>query len=136
MQIGGGKLADKATALDFLVSKCDGLAFVGSMAFQIMYALGVPVPMKLVETGALEDAARLVEFAKSRKIPLVLPQDVWCITDHVSGEMQIASVYSIPEGESLTYRLSLSFINVLLSLSVCDAHTIIKYDNSNQNLVV
>lgn len=103
-QIGGGKLADKAAALQCLVSTCDGLVFVGSMAFQIMHALGVPVPMKLVETGALEDAARIVESAKSRNIPLVLPQDVWCTIDHVSEEMQIASVHSIPESKSLTYR--------------------------------
>lgn len=98
-QIGGGKLAGKAAALQFLVSTCDGLVFVGSMAFQIMHALGAPVPMKLVETGALEEASRIVESAKSRNIPVVLPQDVWCVTDHVAEEIQITSVHSIPEGK-------------------------------------
>ncbi|KAH6761448.1 hypothetical protein C2S52_000219 [Perilla frutescens var. hirtella] len=96
--IGGGKLEEKAAALQFLVSACDGLVFVGSMAFQIMHALGEPVPMKLVEIGALEEAARIVESAKSRNIPLVLPQDVWCIKDHMPEEVQIVSVHSIPEG--------------------------------------
>ncbi|XP_047981779.1 phosphoglycerate kinase-like isoform X1 [Salvia hispanica] len=117
--IGGSKLADKAAALQSLVSTCDGLVFVGNMAFQIMHALGTPVPMKLVETGALEEAARIVEFAKSRNIPVVLPQDIWCITDHVSEKIQIASVHSIPEGwqpvdigprslEEMAYFLSVS----------------------------
>ncbi|KAL1545825.1 phosphoglycerate kinase [Salvia divinorum] len=96
--IGGSKLADKAAALQSLVSTCDGLVFVGNMAFQIMHARGTPIPMKLVETGALEEAARIVNSAKSRNIPVVLPQDVWCITDHVSENIQIASVHSIPEG--------------------------------------
>ena len=81
------------------------------MAFQIMHALGTPVPMKLVETGALEEAARIVEFAKSRNIPVVLPQDIWCITDHVSEKIQIASVHSIPEGKLLR--------STLLAFSLC-----------------
>ncbi|KAI3471876.1 hypothetical protein Pfo_028564 [Paulownia fortunei] len=96
--IGGGNLADKAAALRFLASTCDGLIFVGSMAFQIMHALGVPVPMKLVELGALKEAVSIVESAKSRNIPLVLPKDIWCIKDHIPEQMQIFSVYSIIEG--------------------------------------
>lgn len=105
-QIGGGKLADKAVAVQFLASTCDGLVFVGRMAFQIMHALGAPVPMKLLELGALKEAARIVESAKSRNIPLVLPQDVWCIKDHMPEETQIVSVHSIPEGKSVTYQSS------------------------------
>lgn len=112
-------MADKAAALQSLVSTCDGLVFVGNMAFQIMHALGTPIPMKLVETGALEDAARIVEFAKSRNIPVVLPQDVWCITDHVSEKIQIASVHSIPEGKLLRSTL------LALCVCVCEGHAII-----------
>ncbi|KAL1549405.1 phosphoglycerate kinase [Salvia divinorum] len=48
----------------------------GSMAFQMMLALGTPAPIKLVETGTLEEAVRIVEIA----------------------EIQIASVHSIPQG--------------------------------------
>ncbi|KAK6147026.1 hypothetical protein DH2020_017938 [Rehmannia glutinosa] len=96
--IGGGNLADKAAALHFLVSTCDGLIFVGSMAFQIMHALGVPVPTKLVELGALKEAVSIVESAKSRNIPLVFPKDVWCIKDHIPEQMDLFSVYSILEG--------------------------------------
>lgn len=96
--IGGGKLADKAAAVQFLASTCDGLVFVGSMAFQIMHALGSPIPVKFLELGALKEAARIVESARSRNIPLVLPQDVWCIKDHMPEETQIVSVHSIPEG--------------------------------------
>lgn len=76
------------------------------MAFQIMHALGVPVPMKLVELGALKDAVKIVDSAKSRNIPLVLPQDVWCIKDHIPKTMEIVFVHSILEGKSMTYQPS------------------------------
>ncbi|GFQ03291.1 tRNA (guanine-n(7)-)-methyltransferase [Phtheirospermum japonicum] len=96
--IGGGNLAEKAAALKFLASTCDGLIFFGSMAFQILHALGVTVPLKLVDLGALKEAVSIVESAKSRNIPLVLPKDVWCIKDHIPEQMEIFSVHSIPEG--------------------------------------
>ncbi|KAL0347158.1 UNVERIFIED_CONTAM: Phosphoglycerate kinase [Sesamum calycinum] len=96
--IGGGNLADKVAALHSLTSTCDGLIFVGSMAFQIMHALGVPVPMKLVELGALKEAVSIVETAKLRNIPLVLPKDFWCIKNHALNQIEIFSAYSISEG--------------------------------------
>ncbi|KAG8376598.1 hypothetical protein BUALT_Bualt09G0080200 [Buddleja alternifolia] len=96
--VGGGNLSDKAAALRFLASKCDGLVFVGSLAFQIMHALGVPLPMKLVEPGSLKKAVSIVELAKSRNIPLVLPKDIWCSEDHNPQKMEICSAHSIREG--------------------------------------
>ncbi|PIN05213.1 Phosphoglycerate kinase [Handroanthus impetiginosus] len=106
LQIGGGNLADKAAALRFLSFTCDGLIFVGSMAFHIMHALGVPVLMKLVEGGALKEAVSIVESAKSRNILLVIPKDIWCIKNDNPKQMHIFSVYSIPEGKSTTYQTS------------------------------
>ncbi|GMP84954.1 hypothetical protein CsSME_00038284 [Camellia sinensis var. sinensis] len=65
--IGGGKLLEKAAALHFLAARCDGLVFVGMMAFQIMHAQGLPVPKKLVERGAIKEALNLTQFAKFRR---------------------------------------------------------------------
>ncbi|KAL3642609.1 hypothetical protein CASFOL_013424 [Castilleja foliolosa] len=96
--VGGGNLVEKAAALKFLASTCDGLIFVGSMAFQILHVLGVPVPVKFVDLGALKAAVSIVEFAKSRNIPLVLPKDVRCIKYLIPEQMEIFSVHSIPEG--------------------------------------
>lgn len=101
LQIGGGKLADKAAALRFLASTCDALVFAGSMAFQIMHAVGISVPMKLLEHGALKEAVSIVESAKSRNTPLILPKDIWCIKDLAPKEMEVFSVNSIPEGKSM-----------------------------------
>ncbi|XP_058077644.1 uncharacterized protein LOC131226014 isoform X4 [Magnolia sinica] len=79
--IGGGNLLEKATALRHLASKCDGLVFIGRMAFQIMHALGLPVSLKFVEHGAVEEAAEIIRLARHRNIPILFPKDFWCVSD-------------------------------------------------------
>ncbi|XP_059667606.1 uncharacterized protein LOC132313017 isoform X2 [Cornus florida] len=97
-KIGGGNLSDKATALHFLASRCDGLVFVGMLAFQIMHALGLPVPVKLVEHGALEEAQNLIQFAKFRSIPILYPKDLWCVNGRLSKQLEIFPVHCILDG--------------------------------------
>ncbi|KAK3001715.1 hypothetical protein RJ639_020666 [Escallonia herrerae] len=87
--IGGGNFLDKAAALHFLASRCDCLIFVGNMAFQIMHALGLRVPAKFVEHGALEEALRLIQFAKSRNMPILFSKDFWCINDQLQNQLEI-----------------------------------------------
>ncbi|KAF6140205.1 hypothetical protein GIB67_000253 [Kingdonia uniflora] len=77
--IGGGNLLDKAVALHLLASKCDGLVFVGVMGFQIMHALGLPVPLSYLEHGAVKDSVKLIQLARERNIPILLPKDFWCV---------------------------------------------------------
>ncbi|KAF2289888.1 hypothetical protein GH714_039030 [Hevea brasiliensis] len=67
--IGGGNIYDKAAALHFLASKCDGLVFIGMMSFQIMHALGYSVPSSLIEPGAHRAAVDIIHFAHDRNIP-------------------------------------------------------------------
>ncbi|KAG9134580.1 hypothetical protein Leryth_000908 [Lithospermum erythrorhizon] len=87
--IGGGNLVKKAVALKVLASRCDGLVFLGSVAYQIMHALGIPVPLHLVEPRAINEALSIVESAKSRNIPLILPKDFWCKKEFSSGQLQL-----------------------------------------------
>lgn len=103
MQIGGGNLIDKAAALQFLASICDVLVFVGEMAFQIMHAFGLPVPMKLVESKALKQAHAIVEAAKARNVEIVLPKDFWCINYSNPHQMAISSASSILDGKILLF---------------------------------
>ncbi|KAK3022063.1 hypothetical protein RJ639_047331 [Escallonia herrerae] len=98
--IGGGNFLDKAAALHFLASRCDGLIFAGNMAFQIMHALGLRVPAKFVEHGALEEALRLIQFAKSRNMPILFPKDFWCINDQLQNQFEIFPSDSILDGWS------------------------------------
>ncbi|KAI8563311.1 hypothetical protein RHMOL_Rhmol03G0102600 [Rhododendron molle] len=96
--IGGGKLLEKAAALHFLASRCDGLVFVGMMAFQIMHAQGLPVPMKLVERGVFEEALKIIQFAKLRGIPILCPKDFWCLNSHIPNRLELFPAHSILEG--------------------------------------
>lgn len=98
-QIGGGNLFDKAAALYSLASICDGLVFVGNMAFQLMHALGLPVPMKLVEQGALEEALRIVQFTKARSMSILLPKDFWCMSGYSQEQLEIFPASCIPDGK-------------------------------------
>lgn len=99
MQIGGGNFCDKAAALHFLASICDGLVFVGKMSFQIMHALGVSVPLNFVEHGALKEALDIVQFAHNRDIQILYPKDFWCKNDCLPGKLKLFPAHSILDGE-------------------------------------
>ncbi|XP_073155080.1 uncharacterized protein [Henckelia pumila] len=116
--IGGGNLADKAAALQILASTCDGLVFVGSLAFQVMHALST----EFVELGALKDAISIVESAKSRNIPLVFPKDVWCINNHNPEQVEIFSVTSIAKGWQPVDIGPRSLQEMICLLSKCKAY--------------
>ncbi|KAK7819601.1 phosphoglycerate kinase, partial [Quercus suber] len=96
--IGGGNFFDKAAALHFLASRCDGLVFVGRMSFQIMHALGVSVPLNFVENGALREALDIVRFAQNRDIQILYPKDFWCKNDCLPGKLELFPAHSILDG--------------------------------------
>lgn len=99
MQIGGGNLHNKATALRCLASCCDGLVFVGMMAFQIMHALGLPVTTDLVEKEAYKAALDLIQFAHEKNISILYPKDFWCMNDHLPKQLEIFPAQSIVDGK-------------------------------------
>lgn len=98
MQVGGSNLVDKALGLQFLASICDGLVFVGNIAFQIMHALGLPVPMKLLECNAVKEALSLVQTMKSRSKPIVLPKDFLCMNNIDPEKFEIMSADCLLDG--------------------------------------
>lgn len=104
MQIGGGNLLDKAAALHFLASRCDGLVFVGMMSFQIMKALGLSVPLNLVEHGALKEALNVVQFAKGRNVQILCPKDFWCKNERLPRQLEIFPAHGILDGEVAVVR--------------------------------
>lgn len=79
--IGGRSLLEKASALYYLASKCDGLIFVGVLAFQIMHALGLHVPSCFLEHNAVGEALKLIHLAQDRNIPIYFPNDFWYVKD-------------------------------------------------------
>lgn len=88
-----------------VASFCDGLVFVGNMAFQLMNALGMPVPMKLVEKRAVGEALGIIQYTKARSISLLLPKDFWCRNDNF--QMEIFSSGCIPDSKVTESRILL-----------------------------
>ncbi|KAG7964401.1 hypothetical protein I3843_09G168800 [Carya illinoinensis] len=96
--IGGGNLSQKAAALHFLASRCDGLVFIGKMSFQIMHALGLSVPLDLVEYGALNEALDIVQIAYNRNTQILYPKDFWCKNDCFPGKLELFPSNGILDG--------------------------------------
>lgn len=118
LQIGGGNIPDKAAALHFLASKCEGLVFLGMMSFQIMHALELSVPSKLVDHRALKESADIVQFAQSRNVQIVYPKDFWCMNDQLPNLSEIFHSHSILDGEIARHKPSYDAIFCYSSFSL------------------
>ena len=81
MQIGGKNFIQMRTVLHILTTKCDALLFIGNLSFQIMHALGMSVPMTLMEDDVVDEAVDLIHLVKKRSAHIILPDDFLCIND-------------------------------------------------------
>ncbi|KAL5709986.1 phosphoglycerate kinase [Ranunculus cassubicifolius] len=96
--IGGDNLNEKAAAVQFLASKCDGLVFVGMMAFQIMHAKGQTVPSRFVDLSAVKNSMKIVEYANKRNILVLLPKDFLCSNDNLPKQLHTFPAHGVLEG--------------------------------------
>jgi phosphoglycerate kinase len=95
--LGGAKVSGKIDVLTNLLSKVDGLFVGGAMAFTFLHAQGIEVGESMVEVDRLDVARDLLEMAKGRGVPLLLPTDVVVAPDASQGELrQTVPVRAIP----------------------------------------
>jgi len=73
--LGGAKVSDKLALVEHLLERVDGLLIGGGMAFTFLRALGHEVGRSLVEVDQVETARRVLESARRRGVPLILPVD-------------------------------------------------------------
>jgi phosphoglycerate kinase len=94
---GGAKVSDKIKALENTMDKVDCLLVGGGMAATFLKAKGYEVGRSLVEDDKLDLAAKLMQHAAKRKLPLLLPVDV-VAASAVSAEADynIVTVDKIP----------------------------------------
>ncbi|XP_028796956.1 uncharacterized protein LOC114752373 [Neltuma alba] len=97
--IGGSDFHNKAAALRFLTSRCQALVFVGMISFQIMHALGVSVPLDLVELKACNEALHIVQLARERNMQILCPKDFSCRNESNPKQLQVFPAHSILDGE-------------------------------------
>lgn len=136
--IGGSKFLEKANALQLLASKCDGLVFLGKLAFQIMNALGLSVPGCFVEQDAVGEALKLIQCARHRKIPIYFPNDFWCINNSKKDIMEIFPSDGILTGWTPIDLGPVSLKKISSLLSTCKKIILlgsIKLDSVKENTV-
>jgi phosphoglycerate kinase len=73
--VGGAKVADKVGVLNALLGKVDALCVGGAMAYTFMKARGDDVGASKFESDKLNVAREILDRAKSRGVPLLLPED-------------------------------------------------------------
>lgn len=100
-QIGGGNLYEKAASFQLLASKCQCFVFVGKMSFQVMHALGVSVPLDLVDQKGIDEALDIVRLAKDRNVQILYPKDFWCRSKCDPKQLQVFPSHGILNGELL-----------------------------------
>ncbi len=89
---GGAKVSDKIKALENTMDKVDCLLIGGSMAATFLKAKGFEVGLSLVEDDKLDLAAKLMQRAAKRELPLILPVDVV-----VAAELSAEAEYNVIE---------------------------------------
>ncbi|OGP60537.1 MAG: phosphoglycerate kinase [Deltaproteobacteria bacterium RBG_13_61_14] len=73
--LGGAKISDKIGVVENLLSKVDGILICGGMAYTFLKAQKIEVGKSLLEDDKIPTAKKLLDRAKTKKIPLLLPED-------------------------------------------------------------
>ncbi|MBF0493103.1 MAG: phosphoglycerate kinase [Deltaproteobacteria bacterium] len=96
--LGGAKVSDKLAAVDYLLSKVDALLIGGAMAYTFLKAMGKDVGSSLVEDNKLNLAAKFMERAKAKGVPLLLPVDHRIAQKLEKGAPSEIAEGNIPQG--------------------------------------
>jgi len=94
---GGAKVSDKIKALENTMDRVDCLLIGGGMAATFLKTQGYEVGVSLVENDKLDLAAKLMQKAAERKLPLILPVDVVVAAElSAEAEYNVVAVEKIP----------------------------------------
>lgn len=110
IQMGGGNLAEKAASFRFLASRCQGFVFVGMMSFQIMQAVGVSVPIELVDRKAFSEALDIVRLARNNGVQISYPKDFWCRNKYDPKQLHVFPSHGLLDGEIFFKLLNTVFL--------------------------
>ena len=76
--LGGAKIKSKLRLVEKLLDRTDTILVGGGIAFTFLSASGSSVGASILEESMLSDANSILNQARSRRIELVLPEDVYC----------------------------------------------------------
>jgi 3-phosphoglycerate kinase len=98
--LGGAKILDKIVVVEKLIEQADCVLVGGAMANTFMKASGIEVSESLVENGAIDIAAQLLERAGDK---LILPKDV-IVADDMKVDAKKRCI-TVEHGVDVGYRI-------------------------------
>ena len=97
--VGGAKVADKIELIKKLLTIVDTLLIGGGMANTFLQALGYPMGASLLEEDKIPLARELMDLAREKDIPLVLPRDLVAALELKEGqETKMVPADGLPKG--------------------------------------
>ncbi len=97
--LGGSKVSGKIAVIENLMRSVDAILIGGGMSYTFNKAKGLSVGGSRVELDKVQLALELLETAKKKKIPFVLPKDHRIVQKIEKGaEIQTTSSSVIPDG--------------------------------------
>ena len=96
--LGGAKVSDKIGVIENLCKKVDRLLICGAMAYTFLQAQKVPTGKSMVEDDKIKTAAKLIEKARTFKVPVELPSDHVVAAELAEGvDIEVVKKAGIPE---------------------------------------
>ncbi len=100
--IGGAKVSGKLEVLESLLSRCQAVLVGGGMANTFLAARGHALGKSLVETEQLDNATRIMEEARRKRVRFMLPTDVVIAAQvHPRSQREVVSVKDVPKDWSV-----------------------------------
>ncbi len=98
--IGGAKVSGKLEVLSALLTRCQAVLLGGGMANTFLAAKGVNLGKSLVETDQLENATRIIEEARRKRVRLMLPTDAVVAPQiHARAKTRIVPIDEVPKDQ-------------------------------------
>ena len=100
--IGGAKVSGKLEVLETLLSRCQAVLVGGGMANTFLAAKGHALGKSLVETEQLDNAQRIMEEARRKRVRFMLPTDALIAAQvHPRSQRQVVPVGDVPKDWSI-----------------------------------
>ena len=98
--IGGAKVSGKLEVLSALLTRCQAVLLGGGMANTFLAAKGVNLGKSLVETDQLENATRIIEEARRKRVRLMVPTDAVVAPQiHARAKTRIVPIDEVPKDQ-------------------------------------
>jgi phosphoglycerate kinase len=100
--IGGAKVSGKLEVLESLLSRCQAVLVGGGMANTFLAAKGLALGKSLVEDEQLDNATRIMEEARRKRVRFMLPTDALVAAQvHPRSQRAVVPVTEVPKDWSI-----------------------------------